>query len=319
MHSVQVHWLDRVFRWLQPQGSLFRLGWGPSGTAEELRSLVSIRREPSAVTPILERRGTRHGATLYEGWFPSPASELPREAQRARVRILLPRGPVRGVCIHLGGMGEPGWFRRQRLAAPLLSEGIGAALLEYPYYGSRRPLGQRGFALGLFADQLRLSLAAVAETASLVGWLRREGHEPVVAGFSMGACVAAYVAVAVPWPLAVVLAGAGSSHADLMTRSQLSHMVHWPALGEEQAAKQRLAALLDTIALHELPAPIDARCAQLIGFRHDGVVDPEQVRALHDHWPGSRLRWLDTGHMGGFFFGAEAIRSAIRDALPRSE
>lgn len=73
-------------------------------------------------------------------------------------------------------------------ALPLLKdEGIGALLLENPYYGSRKPKGQRRSQLNQVSDILVMGLALILECNVLIGWLEKEGLGPVgLTGISMG-------------------------------------------------------------------------------------------------------------------------------------
>lgn len=73
-------------------------------------------------------------------------------------------------------------------ALPLLKEdGIGALLLENPFYGSRKPKDQRRSQLNQVSDLLVMGLALILECHVLIGWLEREGLGPVgVTGLSMG-------------------------------------------------------------------------------------------------------------------------------------
>ena len=91
---------------------------------------------------------------VQEGRFPSPAAvgPLPAACAEARFQLLLPpdAGPRPPVCLFLASSGDHGYGLRRFLARDVVSQGVGALLLENPYYGSRRPPGPagRGAALG---------------------------------------------------------------------------------------------------------------------------------------------------------------------------
>ena len=63
------------------------------------------------------------------------------------------------------------------------------------------------------------------------------------------------------------------------------------------------------------PARPDA--AILVAARHDSYVPAYSPRLMHKHWPGSELRWLDTGHIGACLFYQRAFLQAIIDAFGR--
>ena len=79
-------------------------------------------------------------------------------------------------------------------ALPLLKEeGIGAVLLENPFYGSRKPAGQVRSQLNHVSDLFVMGLALICECLVLLNWLEGEGLGPVgLTGVSMGGHVSAH-------------------------------------------------------------------------------------------------------------------------------
>ena len=73
-------------------------------------------------------------------------------------------------------------------ALPLLKEnGIGAVLLENPFYGSRKPASQVRSQLNHVSDLFVMGLALICECLVLLKWLEGEGIGPVgLTGVSMG-------------------------------------------------------------------------------------------------------------------------------------
>jgi hypothetical protein len=315
--TARVHWLDIASARIQPAKSFYRGGWGDRAAFDLFCEEVRLRREPTAVTPTLKRRRLPVlGARAYDGEFASPASFLPREVARARVCVYLPRGRVCGVCLHLGGLGEQTFARREWLARELVKSGIGSVLLETPYHGTRRPTIQRGGGgITSIADQMRLSTAVVAESAALLGWLRAVGYRAAVSGFSMGGSLAAFTAVRVPWPIDLVAAGLPMSGSHVAAQGLLRRLVCWEALGGAHDGVTALTRAYDSVALHHFGPPVDASRAHLIGFCRDGIVPASSTRAIHAHWPGSSLSWVDTGHVGGFLRSHHALAQGIRRAF----
>lgn len=82
-----------------------------------------------------------------------------------------------------------GFYRRRHMTAlPLLKrEGIGALLLENPFYGNRKPLDQTRSQLLHVSDLFTLGLSLMLECLVLKKWLEGEGLGPVgLTGISMG-------------------------------------------------------------------------------------------------------------------------------------
>lgn len=61
------------------------------------------------------------------------------------------------------------------LGKSLLPAGIGTLILESPYYGSRKPPGQRGSKLLHVADLIKLGATTILEAVCLIRLLRGAG------------------------------------------------------------------------------------------------------------------------------------------------
>jgi len=270
----------------------------------------------------------RHEGRLLvqDGRFPSPAAvgPLPAASAEARFQLLLPSkaGPRPPVCLFLASSGDHGFGLRRFLARPLLSRGVGALLLENPYYGSRRPPGQHGEALRTVADLLLMFRATAVEAVALLGWLLARGHPKVgVSGYSMGGSLAAYTACFFPLPLAVVPVAVAHSAAPVFTQGVLSALPDWEALGRTcggaDAARQRLAEILEGLSITQLPPLPSPRRAILLAARQDGFVPSASTLRLLQHWRGAELRYLPGGHVSGLLAGRSLIAHAIADAFSR--
>ncbi|CAN0581651.1 unnamed protein product, partial [Laminaria digitata] len=219
----------------------FRAGWG---TTEAL-DLVDerFRTMSREIAPIRVRwitlPYTRDGITRMRGYFKSPASEhlpLPPEVRTAYFELLLPEGAGVNlkppVCLYMASTGDQGMRRRIKFATPLIRNGIGALILENPYYGLRRPRAQRGASLMTVADQMMMGQAAVEEARALLKWLRDDGYAYLgVTGYSMGGSIAAYVAALEEEPIAAVPISTGACAGRIFTGSPMARAADWRALG----------------------------------------------------------------------------------------
>ena len=89
-----------------------------------------------------------------------------------------------------------GFFRRRTLTAlPLLKrEGLGALILENPFYGSRKPPEQTRSQLLHVSDLFVMGLSLMLESVLLKQWLEDKGFGPVgITGASMGGHVSRHV------------------------------------------------------------------------------------------------------------------------------
>jgi hypothetical protein len=254
------------------------------------------------------------------------ADLLPEESKRGHVELLLPpdrrRGERSRLCLMLAATAEEGYVRRRLWATSLLRRGIGALLLENPFYGRRRPSGQLGPSLRTVADQFAMNLVTVDEATAILSWMRGEGYERVgVTGYSQGGMMSAFAAAMAPFPLAAVPRGAGSAAGPIFTTSALTRAFDWDRLAAEkggrEAARQYFLECLEPVNISHHGPPIAPEAAILMGARSDGFIPPEQTVHLHRHWAGSELRWLPAGHVTSLVLHRRAQVQAISDAFER--
>lgn len=325
LHRIADDTVAQVFR----AGILYREGFGDRDELERLVDAVATysRAQPLGAVSMQWRGAPRRlpDGTVRRGVFRSASSvRLPEETRDAPVELWLPPGGQRGpVCVLLAATGEEGFFRRRPFARRLLAEGIGALLLENPFYGPRRRRGQRGPALRTVQDQFAMNLATVDEARDLLGWLRAEGFGPVgVTGYSQGGFMAAFAAALVDFPVVAVPRGAGTSAIPVFTRSALSRGIHWPALsrdvGGEARARDAMTRYLTPVDVTMHGPPSSPELATVLVVRHDRFVPPEDGEALHRHWSGSTLAWSEAGHVTSVVLdGGEHVRVVV-DAFRRA-
>jgi pimeloyl-ACP methyl ester carboxylesterase len=319
---VTAHWLDQAFYLLAGRQPFFADGWGDEGVIRDI-SLEGARERPAAAIEIAwgpERH--EDGGLLREGAFESPEARLPPVTRRARVRMLRPAvRELRAVCLHFAASGDEGFAMRLRFAAPLLEHGIAALVLENPYYGERRPAGQRGAALRTVSDMVLMATATVREGRSLLAWLEAQGHRRLgVAGYSMGGQMCAMVAVTWPRPLAVAALAPSDSPASVFTEGLLKTYPRWEALrrpgGSDERARAELRQFFLRYAVSGLPPPVEPRAAVVVANREDGVVPCADAERIARRW-GCELRWLDGGHVSAALLEHPAMRRAVADAFAR--
>lgn len=326
----RMHWLDALAArfMVARQPRFFEDGWGSNALLEKLTRGPQGFAFPE-LSEVTMRHPRREGRLLVqEGRFPSPAAvgSLPAACQEARFQLLLPRdaGPRPPVCIFLAASGDEGFGLRRFLARELARHGVGALLLENPYYGSRRPPGQRGPAVRTVVELLLMFRATAVEATALMGWLLASGHPKVgISGYSMGGSIAAYAAAVFPLPVAVIPMAAAHSSAPVFTEGVLSALPDWEVLGRTtggpEAARQRLSEVLSAASTTVLPPLSNPRRAILLAARQDGFVPSSATLRLLQHWRGAELRYLQGGHVSAFLTGRAAIIRAILDAFSRVE
>ncbi|MDI1479367.1 alpha/beta hydrolase family protein [Polyangium sp. y55x31] len=325
---MRIHWLDALFARvvLSRTPRYFSDGWGP---LSELDALVEPPRTPVDLHDLTLGPVHREGPLLVqEGRFGSPAARelMPPACREACFQLVLPAGAGArpAVCLLLAASGDEGFGRRRSLAKDLARHGIGALLLENPYYGARRPPGQPGVAVRTVIDLLLMFRAAAIESLALLRWLRARGHDRLgISGFSMGGSLAAYTAALSKEPLAVIPVAAAHAIAPIFEEGVLSDMADWRALGSDVGAcpaiRRRLCDVLAPASITALPPPPALRSAILLAAREDGFVPPSSTTRLAEHWRGAEVRHVPGGHVSASLIQRKAIVHAVLDAFSRLE
>ena len=323
-------WVDRGIALAVSRPKMFSEGWGDPDLLAELILRTESFGEPREIE-VTWRPGRRRvdGLHLFEGFFGSPDTDLPLppEARTAYFQLLLPKDAFRGelppVCVHLAGSGDATYTARRVLSAPLArSGGIGALILQNPFYAERKPEGQFGTKLGKVTDQFLMNLATIEEARSLLRWLRRDGYEHVgVTGYSMGGYMAALTAQLVSFPVAAIPCATGDTAIEPLVHSPLSRICDWATLGaqlgEGDSPRDLMAELMGQFAISTHGELLHPEYAVIVGTRRDEFIAVRDVEKLHRHWPGSELRWIDAGHTTGWALHGEEMREAVADAFER--
>ena len=323
-------WVDRGIALALSMNKMFDEGWGDPDTLSYLIERTTDFPEPADVE--IEWQGStrlRHGLWLFRGRFESPdmGLPLPPESRTAYFQLLLPEDAFEGelppVCVHLAGSGDSGYIGRRLHSIPLARDpGIGAMILQNPYYGERKPAGQSGTRLRRVTDQFTMNLATIEEVRSLLHWLRRDGYEHIgVTGYSMGGYMAAMTAQLIDFPLAVVPCATGNTPVPPLVHSPLRQLYDWEALEHElrvrSSPRRLMAQLMRRFAISEHGRLAHPDLAILVGALRDEFIPPSAVVQLYRHWKGSELRWIDAGHTTGWALHGGEMRQALIDAFAR--
>jgi len=320
--------LDRMYARFSNRRLFFRRGWGDRPLLKSVADGAWNSGIASAEADISwQTEANLQGLTIRRGSFTSPAAGigLPEESRTASFEMVLPakNSPDTPVCVHFAATGDEGFSRRRiAIALPLARAGIGSVILENPYYGTRRPAGQHGKMLRHVSDLWKMGAATVAEGTALLRRLRQEGYRRLgVAGISMGGSMAAQAAAILGEPLAVTCCITAHSASAVFTEGILSRYLAWDVLQGELGGRGEavtwMRQILSRTDVRNYPPPVASRAAVLVAARNDAYIPAESVRLLHAHWPGSTLRWIDTGHIGAFLFHRRNFLQATIDAFTR--
>lgn len=320
---TQVSALDSIAGGLQGVFKFFR---GGVGDREFLNDVSKLHSRSTTPAPAEIRWEEDYHFGLFRvraGSFLSPLHErLPVESRRAWVQLTLPAGASKDtpIFVHFAATGDEGYEKRAlMLGLPLLARGFGSLILENPYYGRRRPIGQFGPYLDTVADFMKMSLASIEEGRALALHLREREYRRIgLCGISMGGLTAAHVAQQLDFPVAVAAYLAPHSPGPVFLEGQLKNSIDWEALGRDlphdEDAGTWLGKLLETGDIRRRPAPTDCSAAILVAAEEDGYVPAYSARILQNHWPAASARWIHSGHVGAMLFHLDQFRAAIINA-----
>lgn len=306
-----MRWLDLMHARYHNDGLFFIDGFGDDVVLSE----TLVRRETPEAIESPQLKSTETERILR---FPSPWIEhLPAESKYAEALVVLPQNwnPNTPVCIQLAATGDEGFSARRRLVAePLKEVGIGSIILENPYYGCRRPALQDRTYLRAVSDLWAMGLAVVSEARALLEWLRSQDFVNLgVCGVSMGGAMVSQVAALTPYPIACCACIAPHCATPVFLEGVLSRYVDWGALGE--IGRDRLGEQLNGSDLRLFPSPKRPDCAVWLNAKHDAYVDPSSSLLAAETWPGSKLVWLNNGHVGTTLFHRNQYIRAIQEGF----
>ena len=296
-----MHWLDgvsaRALARTPPRKRVFRRGWGDPVALEEYLAEAAVA-APLPDLPVEEgQERTRDGLVGRALAFESPGRFLPPACVRARARLVGPAGGAERAVVLMASWNDHGYEGRRRLAADLAARGIASAMLEQPFYGERRADPADEQPITSVADFMWMGRSAVLEGRVLADWLRRRGYRVGVTGYSMGGNLAGFLAATMPFPVAAALLAAPFSPGPPFLHGILRHTIDWEAIGgDTPEVRQRLSEILHSASILRFPAPPHTRAAVLVAATRDGYVPTASTQAVHRHWPGSSLEWVNAGH-----------------------
>ncbi|XP_055326668.1 protein ABHD18 [Sitodiplosis mosellana] len=270
MSTATASRLDKIYRRMLIT-RFFEKGWGK---AENLRRLFEFRKFvsnrdtcynliPRDYPVQITREEKTSECLLIDGEFLSPMElflpgVVPPESRKSNFQLVLPlkwkNEKYKPVCVHFAGTGDHFfWRRRNFMAKPLLREGgIGAILLENPFYGLRKPKDQVRSNLQHVSDIFVMGGCLILESLVLFHFCERNGLGPLgVSGLSMGGHMASLAATNWPKPLVVVPCLSWSTAAAVFTQGVMSESINWSELENQffssSVFRKKLAKMVNVV------------------------------------------------------------------------
>ncbi|CAD6184594.1 unnamed protein product [Caenorhabditis auriculariae] len=296
------------------------------------------------------------GITVIDGHFRSPHAflfpdQMPGPVGWAHFRAFFPRQAA-PMCIHLAGTGDHSYVRRDiGLVKDLLKHGIGAILVQNPFYGDRKPPNQFRSSLENVSDLFVMGGALISECNLLINWAQQRGHGPFcISGISMGGFMASLAATNALQPVSVVPILSWTTASPAYTRGAIAPAVKFQKLQaqlEDRSYVEKLkripnvdwieqmhelsAKTGDTLAvslmcvlmdhftcLSNYPTPLDTSLCHAIVAENDQYVLRTGAPHFEDVWPGMTVEVIPgVGHITGYFLKHSNFRQRIAQLLER--
>lgn len=130
--------------------------------------------------------------------------------------------------------------------------GLGAIILENPFYGTRKPADQRASSLHNVSDIVVMGGCLILESLVLLNWCERLGLGPLgITGLSMGGHMASLAATNYPKPLVLVPCLSWSTASSVFTEGVMSHSINWDVLETQYFAdgqyKEKLSKMVTVV------------------------------------------------------------------------
>ncbi|KRY32842.1 Uncharacterized protein C4orf29 -like protein [Trichinella spiralis] len=288
---------------------------------------------------------------IYSGEFETPVVKLlpelvPLPVRYAQFEMILPKVKQANscpLCIHMAGTGDHGfWRRRKFLALPLAQQmGIGT-------------ISVRRSCLRYVTDLFVMGVCLIFESAVLLNWLIKRGNWPLgLTGISLGGHVsqmASLAAACYSKPVAIVPCLSWTTASAVFTQGVMARAIPWNTLEKQCTdefgsseiyhllssqywddsvkinlaennfrAQKLMHVVMDEFThLGKFSSPIDPSLAIVVAALNDAYVPRSGVANLNSIWPEAEIRYVNTGHIGGYLFRQSEFRLAISDALQRA-
>ena len=305
---------------MPPRKRPFSLGWGDVGIVEWY---LANARVVSPITPIdvRVRPARRSGSIVVRDLdFESPFELLPRQSRIVRARWLTTHPEPNRVVILHAAWNDEDYRTRGRIARDLLARGIASVMPEHPLYGNRRRAKHLETPVPLVSDFCLMGRGGVLEGRSLADHLRRAGYTVGVSGYSMGGNIAGFVGTLVDFPVAVSATAVSYSAGPPFMSGLLRKTIAWDALGGERPeVVERISAVLHAGSLLDHTPPPHLAAAVLLAGTRDGFVPTAATQAIHRHWKGSKMEWVNAGHASLLLTKRDRIVQTVVESFERLE
>ncbi len=258
-------------------------------------------------------------STHYSVWavrFPSPIETPDPENNTVHAEYFQPDGPGPHpgvVVLHILGGDFP---LSRYVAARLADRGVAALFVKLPYYGERRPPGDRNKRF-LTNDIERTVLAmrqGICDVRRATAWLASrpeiDREHLGVTGISLGGIVSALAASIDPSIHQAAFLLAGGDLAEILWEMPegAPYRAAWLASGRSKADLESLTRPFDPLTY---ASRLRGKRVLMLAANADEVVPPRTANALWEAAGRPPIHWFDCGHYSAVGYLLPGVREIV--------
>jgi dienelactone hydrolase len=267
----------------------------------------------------LKRELVVSGIDIYELTFPSPVKTKYESNNTVYADYYLPKGkgPFPGVIIL--DILDGSQVVSRGIATVLASHGIAGLCVQMPYYGPRRPVGEK---VRLLSTNIPQTMEGIRQTVldnrCAVAWLESrpeiDKKKLGIHGTSLGSFMAALTAAAEPRlnNVSLMLGGGGlvDAYWDHPQAKQYREIARKLGADDDTSKEfmKRLIAPADPITYAD---QLKKRNLLMIAASRDDIVPPSAAKALWEATGKPKIIWLNTTHVGAALYLFDATEQLV--------
>ena len=286
---------------------LFYDGWGDQSTLNFVSSVWNCSASPEDLKIKWEdERNINGNCVISSGSFLNSkfSDWLPDESKKVKLMMIRPSNGISKAGVFFAPTSrEIGFGRRIQIAIKLAEIGVTTVLIDNPYMGSRKPIGQFETVIAKFSDYPLMAAACIEENRMVLNWMKNLGMTNLCAtGFSQGGFTSAAAAMKLSFPIKVIAIVPPNSAEEVVVNGIPGRMCAWDALDKTcpsgKNAIEDMRNVFEWTRLDRMPVPRNGTSIHLVAAFSDKFVPSESYKLLEHHWREiGTVEWRKGGHV----------------------
>lgn len=256
------------------------------------------------------------GIEILDLTFPSPVKTKYEANNTVHAEYYRPKGKGPFPAVIILDILDGSQVVSRGIATVLASQGVAGLCVQMPYYGPRRPEGEK---IRLLSPDVNQTLEAIRQTVldnrCAAAWLESrpeiDKKKLGIHGTSLGSFMAALTAAAEPRlnNVCLLLGGGGLVDAYWDHPQAKPYLKVLAELGVDKEAAKKAIAPADPITYAE---QLKKRNLLMIAASRDDIVPPAAAKALWEATGKQKIVWLNSTHVGAAFYLFDATEHIVK-------